>query len=78
MPDVKIIPVCLDFHQMDDSIVSYVPKRRKALIRLSSQHRDVSVDDGEQKKPEIIHNYNKTRAALMHLTNSFTHIHASK
>ena len=38
------------------TIVSYVPKRRKAVVLLSTQHQD---DTGDSKKPKII-NYNNT------------------
>ena len=42
-------------------MTSYVPKRNKAVILLSSMHRDVSIiEDDAQKRPEIIHFYNKT------------------
>ena len=36
------------------TLVSYCPKKVKAVILLSSMHSDKSVDDGEKKKPQII------------------------
>jgi len=47
-----------------DAMVSYVPKRRKAAVILSTQHRVAAImSDGEQK-PEIINYYNKRRPVL--------------
>ena len=36
------------------TMVSYCPKKAKAVILLSSMHSDKSVDDGEKKKTQII------------------------
>jgi len=35
-------------------MVSYVPKRRKAAVLLSTQHRDDAVTPDESRKPKII------------------------
>lgn len=43
-------------------MVSYVPKRGKAVIMLSTMHHDKSVNENsEKKKPEVIEYYNKTK-----------------
>ena len=47
------------------TMTSYVPKRNKAVILLSIMHHDVSIiDDDAQKRPEIIHFYNKTKIGV--------------
>ena len=45
------------------TMVSYCPKKSKAVILLSSMHNDKSVDDGEKKKPQIILYY-KTKGGV--------------
>ena len=45
------------------TMVSYCPKKAKAVILLSSMHNDKSVDDGEKKKTQIILNY-KTKGGV--------------
>jgi len=44
------------------TLVSYVPKRRKAVVLLSTQHRDDTVANDEKAKPEIITYYNATKS----------------
>jgi len=46
------------------TMVSYVPKPKKAVILLSSQHRDAAVTEDEKKKPHIIDYYNQTKAGV--------------
>ena len=46
------------------TMVSYVPKPRKAVILLSSQHRDAALMDNDKKKPHIIDYYNQTKAGV--------------
>jgi hypothetical protein len=49
----------------DTTLVSYVPKRGKNVILLSTQHHDAEVhEEREDKKPEIILHYNKTKGAV--------------
>lgn len=36
---------------------SYVPKKNKAVILLSTMHLDASVDDDAKRKPKIINFY---------------------
>lgn len=45
------------------TICSYVPKKRKAVILLSTMHHDTAVS-GEKNKPEIVHFYNKTKSGV--------------
>lgn len=44
--------------QRDVTLVSYVPKRNKAVILMSSFHHDESVEAENKHKPEIITDYN--------------------
>ena len=47
------------------AMTSYVPKRNKAVILLSSIYHDVSIiEDDAQKRPEIIHFYSKTKIGV--------------
>ena len=47
------------------TMTSYVPKRNKAVILLSSMHHDVSIiEDDAQKRPEIILFCNKTKIGV--------------
>ena len=52
------------FHD-DMTLVSYVPKKKKNVVLLSTQHHDAEVhEDREDKKPEIILHYNRTKGAV--------------
>ena len=47
------------------ALVSYVPKLNKSVILISSEHHRPVLDaNSEQKKPEIIAFYNKTKGAV--------------
>ena len=46
------------------TMVSYCPKKAKAVILLRSMHSDKSVDDGEKKKTQIIFYYNQTKGGI--------------
>lgn len=46
------------------TIVSYVPKKYKFVVALSSLHHSPLVDEGDRKKPEIILHYNETKAGV--------------
>lgn len=48
----------------DLTIVSYVPKKNKYVLLMSSLHHIVDVRDDDQKKPEIIHYYNHTKGGV--------------
>ena len=45
-------------------IVSYVPKPRKAVILLSTQHRSFGVSSDEHKKTEVILFYNQAKSGV--------------
>ncbi|KAM3624864.1 uncharacterized protein V6R79_002933 [Siganus canaliculatus] len=47
------------------TMVSYVPKKGKAVVLLSTLHDDKAVDDSsEKKKPEVIQYYNQTKRGV--------------
>ena len=46
------------------TMVSYVPNKGKAVILLSTLHKDKSIHDGPKKKPEIISYYNQTKGGV--------------
>ena len=47
------------FHERNDALCSYVPKKNKAVILLSTMHSDTAVNVDEQKKPHMIMYYIK-------------------
>ena len=46
------------------TLVSYVPKKRNAVILLSFMHHDKAVDSDQKKKSKIILYYNKTKSGV--------------
>ncbi|XP_060755461.1 piggyBac transposable element-derived protein 4-like [Neoarius graeffei] len=48
----------------DMTMVSYVPKKKKAVVLLSTMHDDTAVDERMKKKPEVIQYYNKTKGGV--------------
>ncbi|CAF0977383.1 unnamed protein product [Didymodactylos carnosus] len=46
------------------TLVSYVPKKYKAVILLSSMHHETIVSEETHKKPEIILYYNETKGGV--------------
>lgn len=48
------------------TLVSYVPKKNKVVLGLSTMHYDNTIDDstGENQKPHIITFYNKTKGGV--------------
>jgi hypothetical protein len=46
------------------TIVSYVPKRNKSVVLLSTMHHDNKISLADDKKPDIILNYNSTKGAV--------------
>ena len=47
------------------TMVSYVPKKGKAVIMLNTMHHDKAIDEGSsKKKPEVIQYYNGTKAGV--------------
>lgn len=51
-------------HTQDVTLVSYIPKKGKNVILLSTVHHDQKVDPADKKKPEIIKFYNKNKGAV--------------
>jgi hypothetical protein len=49
------------------TLTSYVPKKGKAVILLSSMHHDDAVDANNGNKPEIIAHYNATKSGVDNL-----------
>lgn len=50
-------------YQKDFTLVSYVPKRNKSVVLLSTMH-DQGVIDNETEKPEVILDYNMTKGGV--------------
>ncbi|KAJ8894289.1 hypothetical protein PR048_006904 [Dryococelus australis] len=48
----------------DITIVSYVPKKRKAIVLLSTRYHDATIHEDEDRKPEIIQHYNVTKGGV--------------
>ena len=48
----------------DAMMVSYVPRKNKSVVLLSSQHNDQAVSTAEHVKPDIILDYNKSKGAV--------------
>lgn len=53
-------------YQHNKTIVSYVPKKNRNVILVSSMHFDDTIDQetGEKSKPEIISTYNSTKSGV--------------
>nr|XP_061807312.1 piggyBac transposable element-derived protein 4-like [Nerophis lumbriciformis] len=51
----------------DHTLVSYVPKKEKNFLILSTRHTEPEVMKTGKKKPKVIHDYNKTKGAVDHL-----------
>ena len=50
------------------TIVSYVPKKNKSVILLSTKHHDKSINQSNSNKPDIIEFYNKNKGVSTRLT----------
>ena len=50
--------------QNDSTIVSYVPKKNKAVILLSTFHNDNEIVIDQNEKPRIILDYNKYKGGI--------------
>ncbi|XP_076267092.1 piggyBac transposable element-derived protein 4 isoform X2 [Rhynchophorus ferrugineus] len=46
------------------TLCSYVPKKNKVVIMLSSMHHEAKISDSAKKKPEIIEFYNRSKAGV--------------
>ena len=51
----------------DTSLVSYVPKKGKNVVLMSTLHRNGRICDQEHQKPEIIMDYNATKGGVDNL-----------
>ncbi|XP_019736039.1 LOW QUALITY PROTEIN: piggyBac transposable element-derived protein 4-like [Hippocampus comes] len=51
----------------DMALVSYVPKKGKNVLLLSTVHKKPKVEAGGKRKPEIVLDYNKCKGAVDHL-----------
>lgn len=49
------------------TVVSYCPKRNRNVILMSTLHKDAAVSSGSDKKPTIIHDYNKNKGGVDNL-----------
>nr|XP_022900752.1 piggyBac transposable element-derived protein 4-like [Onthophagus taurus] len=67
------------FHKMC-TLVSYVPKRKKVVLLLSTMHHDCAIDNdtGDLKKPEIITDYNNTNYGVDMLDKMCSHYDVSR
>ncbi|KAI2802424.1 hypothetical protein BLOT_009874 [Blomia tropicalis] len=45
-------------------LVSYVPKKNKAVIMFSTQHQDLDIDVANSNKPQVIIDYNKGKGGV--------------
>ncbi|XP_045449984.1 piggyBac transposable element-derived protein 4-like [Melitaea cinxia] len=52
--------------QKDTTLVSYVPKKNKVVLVISTMHHDNSIDvmTGDKRKPEMITFYNRTKGGV--------------
>jgi len=49
------------------TLASYVPKKNRVVLMLSSEHHDAKIEDGDtnpKKKPEVILDYNSTKGGV--------------
>lgn len=55
--------------QKDVTLVSYVPKRNKAVTLLSTMHYDAAIDPDtkEDRNPEIVTFYNRTKCGVVNI-----------
>jgi hypothetical protein len=51
----------------ETTIVSYVPKKNRSVVLLSTLHHDATIDVGDQCKPEIITFHNGTKGGVDNL-----------
>lgn len=53
--------------QQKATLVSYVPKRGKNVLLLSTKHREAEVSEGRHRKPQIILDYNRCKGGVDNL-----------
>ncbi|XP_034071875.1 piggyBac transposable element-derived protein 4-like [Gymnodraco acuticeps] len=49
------------------SLVSYLPKKQRNVLLMSTLHRDAAVSDSDDKKPQIIEDYNHNKGGVDNL-----------
>ncbi|KAK1882193.1 PiggyBac transposable element-derived protein 4 [Dissostichus eleginoides] len=49
------------------ALVSYLPKKQKNVLLMSTLHRDAAVSDRDDKKPKIIEDYNHNKGGVDNL-----------
>ncbi|XP_018395958.1 PREDICTED: piggyBac transposable element-derived protein 4-like [Cyphomyrmex costatus] len=59
----EVYSTVFGFHEKV-TLCSYVPKKNKAVILISTMHSDMAVNDDAKKKPHIITYYNKYKAGV--------------
>ena len=61
--DRPVYSTSFAYHR-DVTVCSYVPKKKKAVVLLSSMHVSGEVEKTQSAKPEIIKYYNKTKGGV--------------
>ena len=51
-------------YHLDATVCSYAPKKKKAVVLLSSMHMSGEVEETQSAKPEITKYYNKTKGGV--------------
>ena len=59
----KLISSSVIGFQKHATLVSFIPKKNKSVVLLSTMHRDAAVD-AKTKKPQIIQFYNSTKEGV--------------
>ncbi|XP_035263121.1 piggyBac transposable element-derived protein 4-like [Anguilla anguilla] len=49
------------------TLVSYCPKRNRSAVLLSTLHKDAEVGDGEDRKPAVVMDYNRSKGGVVNL-----------
>ncbi|XP_064179546.1 piggyBac transposable element-derived protein 4-like [Anguilla rostrata] len=49
------------------TLVSYCPKRNRSVVLLSTLHKDTEVGDGEDRKPAVVMDYNRSKGGVVNL-----------
>lgn len=64
-PEREVYSSIFGYHDKA-TLVSYVPKRNKVVLAMSTMHKDgeIDINTGDQKKPVIITTYNETKFGL--------------
>ena len=61
---MRQINSCIYAFQQNVTMISYVPKKNKSVILLSSLHDDDQVDAEEPHKPQMILDYNSSKGGV--------------